>query len=164
MNRFSILLFCAVLFGCGGMSVSSAPADPGAYQKLTQAASALVETHRNNAASSANVDACTSEHARYDAEMRPMIEKLRSQSAGMDSCMTQMGKRSDADIAATCRSMMSELDSHNIAACASADLGVDKTEAVRHCGAMKTWLDSAEARAAYLASSTMGNMSGGACK
>ena len=151
MKRCSFLLACAgvVGLGCGGMSFGAV--DPAAYQGLTQEVAVVVETHRTNAAVAATVDACLNERARYDDEARPKLETMQSQSGGMDNCMMQMGRAGDADLAATCGSMMSELNSHKSAACASADANVNKAEAVRHCDAMKTWLAAAQKRASSLA-------------
>ena len=163
MKRFVLLVAFALTAGCGGMGNASAPADPAAYQKLTQDVVARVATHRANATGAETVSACVTEHTRYDAEVRPMLEKMQSQSGGMDSCMMQMGRSGDADLTATCGSMMSELDGHKTDACASADVAVDTNEAVRHCAAMEKGLAAANDRASYLAGS-MGNMSGGRCK
>ncbi|MHB8875645.1 MAG: hypothetical protein ACYC8T_18320 [Myxococcaceae bacterium] len=158
MNRFALLLTCALAAGCGpGMPAT----DPAAYQKLTQDSLAMVEMHRTNAAAM-TMSTCTTEHDRYDAEMRPMIDSLKAKSGGMDTCMKDMGKPADADLAAGCTSMMAELDSHKTAACASMDLAAQKTEATRHCDAMKTWLDTAKARASYLQSPMQGMSS--SCK
>lgn len=149
MNR-NFVVACAVISGCGGMG-SFGAVDPAAYKKLTQDATALVETHRTNASVSSTVDACKAEHSSYDAQTRPKLELMQSQSYGMDNCMMQMGRAGDADLAATCGSMMSELNSHRSAACASSDPDVNKREAVRHCDAMRSWLDSAQNRASSLA-------------
>ena len=163
MNRLVLILACAFTAGCGGIGNSPAPVDPAAYQKLTQDVVTRVATHRSNAAGAETVNACVAEHTRYDAEVRPLLERMKADSGGMDGCMMQMGKSGDADLSATCGSMMAELDGHKTHACASADAAVDKNEAARHCDAMDTWLASAKNRASYLAGS-MGGMSGGGCK
>ncbi len=149
MKYFSLLMACAVVVGCGGMSNSGA-VDSVAYRKLTQEVAALVGTHRTNAAVASTVDACLTERARYDVEVRPKLEMMQSQSGGMDNCMMQMGRAGDADLATTCGSMMSELNGHKTTACASTDATVNRAEAVRHCDAMKTWLDAAQNRASSL--------------
>ena len=147
VKRFFLLMACAVVVGCGGMR-SSGAVDPAGYRKLTQEVAALVETHRTNAAVASTVDACLTERARYEVEVRPKSEMMQFQSGGMDNCM--MGRAGDADLAVTCGSMMSKLNSHKAAACASADANVNKADAVRHCDAMKTWLDAAQNRASWL--------------
>lgn len=151
VKRFFLLMACAVVVGCGGMG-SSGAVYPAGYRTLTQEVAALVETHRTNAAVASTVDACLTERARYDVEVRPKLEMMQSQSRGMDNCMMQMGRAGDADLATTCGSMMSELNGHKTTACASADATVNKAEAVRHCDAMKTWLDAAQNRASSLGS------------
>lgn len=149
MKHFYLLMACAVVVGCGGVGNSGA-VDPAAYRKLTQEVAAVVETHRTNANVASTADACLTERARYDVEVRPKLEMMQSQSGGMDNCMMQMGRAGDADLAATCGSMMSELNAHKTTACASADATANKAEAVRHCDAMKTWLDAAQNRASSL--------------
>jgi len=152
MNRSLLLINFAVglafAVGCG-MPQSMTSADPAAYQQQALDLSAKVQAHRVLAADAGTVGDCTAEHTRYDGEVRPMLDKLQSLSGAMDSCMTKMGKAGDADMATTCTSMMSELDRHSTAACA-ADLAADKAEAVRHCDAMKTWLDTENTRATFL--------------
>ncbi len=162
MNRSLLLASLSVGFAVGcGMPMSKTPADPVAYQQLAMDIAGKVEAHRALAADAGTVPSCDSEHTRYDAEVRPMLDQMQSLSTGMDSCMMNMGKAGDADMASTCSSMMSELDRHKTAAC-GADLVADKAEAVRHCDAMKTWLDTENTRAAYL-SGGMGGM-GDRCK
>jgi hypothetical protein len=161
-RSFAFFTFAVGLaVGCGtGMSDTKTPGDPMAYQQLAMDASSKVESHRSQGNAAGTVDACNTEHMRYEGEVRTMLEKLQSLSAGMDSCMMQMGKAGDADMANTCSAMMAELGRHKTAACVS-DVTANKAEAVRHCDAMKTWLDSLKARATYL-SGGMGSMS--SCK
>ena len=151
MKHFYLLMAVPFVVRCGGMGNSGA-VDPAAYRKLTQEVAALVETHRTNAAVASTVDVCLTERDRYDVGVRPRLEMMQFQSGGMDNCMMQMGRAGGADLATTCGSMMSELNGHKTTACASADATVNKAEAVRHCDAMRTWLDAAQNRASLLES------------
>lgn len=157
MNRLCPVVAAVLVLACGGTT----PADPAAYQQTTQEALTQVETHRTNALAATTADGCMTEHSRYDAAVKSKIEMLKMQSGDMDRCMKQMSKPDDADVAATCDSMMSELESHRSAACAGAT-AANQAEATRHCDAMKTFLTRLKSRATYLAS-PMPGMSSSSC-
>jgi hypothetical protein len=105
---------------------------------------------------------CPAEKSRYEAQVRPMLDRMASMSVDTDACMNDMGHTGTADMQSTCRSMQAELDDHLAAACSTGDIA---GEAARHASAMHTMLQHETDRAATM-QSMMGDssmMSGGMC-
>ena len=67
---------------------------------------------------------------RYDAQVRPLLEHMRSGSGAMDQQMSSMGRAADADMTCGTEAMTAELDLHASIACASpTDMGPNESEA-----------------------------------
>jgi hypothetical protein len=90
---------------------------------------------------------CLSMHAGYDADVRPMVERMRDMSGSMDEHMASMGGAGHADMACGAAAMMAELDRHAAAACASATMPANAAEAAAHAGTMHDWAAHQRARA-----------------
>lgn len=124
-----VTVLVALVAGCGGMERS---ADVDAYQRVLSDALAAVETHAAAAIALAPAD-CGSEMARYEAEMRPMLDRMAGMSDDMDACMADMG-RASAEMQATCEAMRAEVDAHRDAACTTGDIAGGGS---RHASAMR---------------------------
>jgi hypothetical protein len=122
----------------------------GALQ-LAAAASA----YGTAAAAMADVAACRSEAAAYDDVVRPMVQQMRAIAAAVDRRMMSMGQASSADVQCGADAMLWELDRHRSLACAAADMGPNRTEALGHAQAMTEWADHQRVR-----SEEMGSMMG----
>jgi len=147
--------FGLAMVGCGG---TKAP-DIAAYQKLGADLSAAVESHETTCATLTTAD-CPGERSRYDAEVRPMLDRMLSMSGDMDACMNDMGYAASADMRGTCQSMRTELDSHLAAACTADIAG----EASRHAAVMGGMLQHEMDRSVAMQGMMGGSMmSGGMC-
>lgn len=164
-NRILIGSFAGLLLAS---CADETPApDVAAFRQLNEQLVAAVDTHENNTAAMTDMAACTAERDRYEAEARPIVDRMRDLSAGMDDCMMAMGRDSTADMQQTCGGMNDELTSHMGAACASSDLTRERAETERHCNAMRQMAQQEMGRADNMMQSggmMSGMMSGGMCR
>lgn len=148
----------AVVAGCGNDSNDSpgaGQADVQAYAALSQQISSAASGYGAAADATVDVSSCQSTHASYDAQVRPMVDRMRSMSGAMDQQMDMMGRTADADMSCGADAMAAELDHHDAAACTSTVMSANHAEATRHAAAMTTWADHQHARA-----DEMGSMMG----
>lgn len=141
--------------------------DVAAFRQLNEQLVAAVDTHQNNTMAMADMAACTAERDRYEAEARPIVDRMRDMSAGMDDCMMAMGRDSMADMLETCGGMNDEFTTHMGAACASSDLAQELAETERHCNAMRQMAQQEMGRADNMMQGggmMSGMMSGGMCR
>jgi hypothetical protein len=140
--------------------------DVVAFRQLNEQLAAAVDTHQTNTAAMPDMAGCTAERDRYEAEVRPIVDKMRDLSTGMDDCMMAMGRDSMADMQKTCGGMTDELTTHMGAACESSDLSQDRAESERHCNAMRRMAEQEIGRADNMmqrGGMMSGMMSGGTC-
>jgi hypothetical protein len=130
-----ILSACA----CGG-GHEWAPiqtSDAAAYRDLALRISDAAGRHRANDTNIADASSCRSEHSRYDAEVRPLLDRMSAMSGKMDSWMRCTGAGL-AEMEEGCQSMRAELDRHALAGCSTNSL-VNLGEVNRHYVVMADW-------------------------
>lgn len=159
------LLTAAVVLGCGGSSGNGTP-DVQGYTATAGQISAAAAAYGVAAGGTVDVPACQSAHAAYDAQVRPMVDRLQAMSGAMDERMTMMGRGGDADMTCGADAMDAELAHHAAAACASVGMDANHAEAERHAAAMESWAEHQRERADELGGMMgmggMGGMGGGA--
>lgn len=153
----AVLGLSLTLSACG----RSRMPDVAAYQKLAADVSVAVEKHAGNTRTLGPQD-CPAEMGRYEADVRPLLERMTDMSVEMDAHMRDMGRSGFADMQAGCRAMTAELDDHLAAACAAGDI---QAETTRHASAMAGMLGH-EMDDAVSMQEMMGGwmMSGGGCR
>jgi hypothetical protein len=150
-----VLAAVVVVAGCGNDSSGASQADVQAYAALSQQISSAASGYGAAAGATIDVSSCQSTHASYDAQVRPMVDHMRSMSGAMDQQMDMMGRAADGDMSCGAEAMAAELAHHDAAACASTVMSANHAEAARHVTAMTTWADHQHARA-----DEMGSMMG----
>jgi hypothetical protein len=167
MKRTAVAVSWVVLAACGGGgSGDSGPATTGQVQDFAasaQAISSAASSYGTTAAVMPDRAACTADQGAYDAQVRPLLEHMRSGSGAMDQQMSSMGRAADADMSCGTEAMTAELDLHASIACASpTDMGPNESEAARHVQVMTAWADHQRVRAEQMGSMMgMGSMPGG---
>lgn len=159
-----VLAAVLVVAGCGsdsGDSPGVGQADVQAYAALSRQISSAASGYRAAAEATVEVASCQSTHASYDAQIRPMVDRMRPMSGAMDQQMAMMGRTADGDMSCGADAMAAELDHHDAAACTSTVMSANHAEATRHATAMTTWADHQDARADEMGSMMgMGGMTG----
>jgi hypothetical protein len=154
MRVLSVGLVAAVaVAGCGD-STRDRP-DVQAYAGLARQISGAAAAYGTADDAASDVPSCQSAHAAYDANVRPMVDRMRAMSGDMDREMEMMGHGDEADMTCGADGMMAELDRHRTAACTSADMAANHAEADRHATAMGQWAEHQRMR-----SEEMGGMMG----
>jgi hypothetical protein len=103
---------------------------------------------------------CQAERDRYGAQMGPMVDQMNAMSGQMDGCMSMMGSAGASSFGSVCGSMQAELARHMGAACASADMSANASEATAHAQRMSGWAQSESSEAATMEPM----MTGGSCR
>src|SRR5512133_1605087 len=109
------VMAAAVAAACGSSSneqPSSGNEQPDVrgYATLAQQISATASAYATADDATSDVPGCQSRHGAYDAQVRPMVERMRAMSGGMDLQMEMMGDAADADMMCGADAMMAELD------------------------------------------------------
>lgn len=141
------VVVAASLVGCGGSSDGVGPAEVQAYSGLSRDVSQTVSAYATTAEVASDVPSCQAAHAAYDAQIGPMLDRVRSMSDGMDLEMEQMGHAESADMTCGADAMRAELAAHDAAACASTDMTENHAEVARHASEMEAWAEHQRARA-----------------
>jgi hypothetical protein len=167
MKRTVVAVSWVVLAACGGGgSGDSGPVTADEvldFSASAQAISSAASSYGTTAAVMPDRAACTTDQSAYDAQVRPLLEHMRSGSGAMDEQMSSMGRGADADMTCGTEAMTAELDLHASIACASpTDMGPNESEAARHVQVMTAWADHQRVRAEQMGSTmNMGGMPGG---
>jgi hypothetical protein len=140
-----------VVAGCGSDNHGVNQADVQAYAALSQQLSTAATTYGAAASATIDVESCQSTNASYDAQVHPMVDRMRSMSGAMDQQMGTMGHTGDADMTCGADAMAAELAHHDAVACASTMMSSNHDEAARHATAMTAWADHQHARADEMA-------------
>jgi len=149
-RTFVAACLVAAAAACGSEGGTEAT-QVAAFRAAADGIDAAATAYGRAAATIPDPDACLSMHAGYDADVRPMIERMRELSGWMDDHMASMGHAGHADLACGADAMAAELDRHAAAACASAtDLAADAAEAAAHAAAMHDWAEHQRVRAGEL--------------
>lgn len=135
-----------VVTGCGSDAHGVSQADVQAYGALSRQISTAATAYGTAANATIDVTNCNSTHATYDAQVHPMVDRMRSMSGAMDQQMGMMGHSVDADMACGADAMTSELAHHDAVACTST-MSANHEEATRHTAAMVAWADHQDSRA-----------------
>jgi hypothetical protein len=136
------LALLVVMGSLGCMPASLSSADIAAYKSLGSQIEAAVSLHRSNMLGGTDLGACPSETGRYQAEVSPLLDQMSSMSPSIDACAQGMGHAGMANLGQTCNSMHHELETHVQQGCMG-NLGQIQSEAIRHSGAMGSYLDHA---------------------
>jgi len=167
MKRTVVAVSWVALAACGGGgSGDGGPATPSQVRDFStsaQAISSAASSYGTTAAVMPDHAACTADQAAYEAQVRPLLEHMRSGSGAMDQQMTSMGRAPDADMTCGTEAITAELDLHAAIACASpTDMGPNESEAARHVRVMTAWADHQRVRSDQMGSMMgMGGMAGG---
>ena len=158
-------LVVAVVVGvaaCSGSSPNGSSADVLALASVSQDMSAAVATYRTSAAAMSDSSTCLAAQASYDAQLGPMLDRMKQMTGALDDHMRSMGHTGDADMTCASNAMAAEVARHQAAACTS---GVDanKAEAAHHADAMDDMIDHQGMRATEMGSAMgmAGMMDGG---
>jgi hypothetical protein len=164
MKRTIGVVSWAVLSACGGGGASVTTADQVRdFDATAQAISSAASSYGTATAAMPGLAACTADESGYEAQVRPLLDHMRTGSAGMDTLMSSLGPRADADMACATSAMAAELAHHAAIACASpTDMSPNESEAARHVQAMIAWADHQHVRTEQMGSMMgMGGMAGG---
>ena len=160
--RPAIVFIALAAAGCGAGSGPGSGADAQALNALAQDVSSTAAAYAGKAASMADEGTCTADETQYDAQVRPMIDEMKTMGPTMDHWMSSLGRSSDADMACAAQAMAAELDRHRGAACASlTDMGPNELEAQQHVATMTQWADHQMVRSYSMGSATGMGVSGG---
>lgn len=131
---------------CGSSGESSSNSTPAntsditTYQQLATNVQNGATTYRTTMmAPTTTVADCRRVHDAYDAQVRPWVSRMVQMRGAMDQYMNNHGGASVADFSCTSATMMYELDRHRTAACTSADISANRTEASGHVDAMLSY-------------------------
>ncbi len=136
-----------VAAGCGSDTQHVSQADVQGYATLSQQISSTASSYGTAAGATVDPSSCLSTHGSYDAQVRPMVDRMRSMSGAMDQQMDMMGRAADGDMSCGVDAMGAELDHHDAVACTSTAMSANHAEATRHAAAMTGWADHQHARA-----------------
>jgi hypothetical protein len=165
-GKMIALSLAAAAAACGGSSNDgggNGTTDVQTFNTTSQAIAATASSYGTNAASMPGLAACSSDETGYDAQVRPMVQQMRTLSGGMDDRMRSMGQLSSADMACGSDAMLAELDLHQAIACASpTDMTPNESEAERHAQVMAAWAEHQRIRSVEVGSMMgMGGMGPG---
>lgn len=142
-----VLTATAILVAaCGNDRHGVSQADAQAYSALAQQIGSSALAYGTAASATIDVASCTSTHASYDAQVHPMVDRMRSMSGAMDEQMDMMGHGADGDMSCGADAMATELAHHDAVACTSTMMA-NRDEATHHAAAMVGWADHQHARA-----------------
>lgn len=156
----AVLLMGAFVAGCGGSMSGGGTSDVSTFAGTAGQIAGAASSYATTAGATADVPSCQSAHAAYDAQVRPMVDRMRSMGGAMDDRMASMGHPEEADMMCGVDAMSAELAHHDAAACASVDgMPANHAESARHAAAMEAWADHERIRADDL-DGMMGMMDG----
>ena len=130
--RSLMLVATMVAAGCGGSS-SMLSQRIGDYRATANSLAVVVDAHAKSTAA-ADPSTCAAAMADYASKAGALVDRMQSMSGGMDQCMSSLGRADQADFAANCAAIRSELDAHAKSGCSATDLAAEMT---RHGAAMK---------------------------
>lgn len=149
---------CACGMGMGNHGGSGV--DTQAYAAVAQQIGTVASAYGIAAAATPDPATCHSAHMSYDAQVHPMVGRMRSMSAAMDDHMGTMGGGAMADMTCGVDAIADELAHHDSSACTST-MTANHDEAARHVAAMVAWAGHQHARADQMSGMTGGGMMGG---
>jgi uncharacterized protein (DUF111 family) len=165
MTRVAIPALVLALAACGSSKSEPNTTEIQAFNTAAVAVSAAAVDYGVHAASMTSQATCITARDAYDTTARPLVGELQRMGASMDAMMGSMGHRDSGDMGCSANAMMSELDRHRIAACASTtDLNLDKAEAQVHVATMEIWANHEMGRShdlGSMAGMAMGGMADG---
>lgn len=141
-----VLASVLVAAGCGSDRHGLSRADVQAYAALAQRIGSSASAYGTEANATVDPTACHSAHASYDAQVHPMLARMRAMSGAMDQEMSMMGHGLDGDMSCGADAMAAELAHHDAVACTST-MTANHDEATRHAAAMVGWAGHQHARA-----------------
>ncbi len=159
--QFRMAALLALLASGCGSNMSHTNADVQAYQALALGVSSGVQSYRSQAAAMADLASCNGAASQYDAQVRPMVQRMEDMSGSMDTMMDSQGRGSHGDMGCMSAAMRAELDEHKTMACASADMAANQAEATRHADSMEGYAAHQQARAEEMMSMMGGGMMSG---
>lgn len=151
VTRIALILGTLATTACGGTGApgsTSGAAQTAArdYQTTGQSLSAAVAQYQAASAAMPDVAACTTTLAAYEAQVSPLIDRMRTASGAMDQYMDDYMGRSAADMACVAAAIALEYQRHLGVACAAPTLTGDRTEAAQHVATMSSWIDHQKVR------------------
>ncbi len=156
MKTVTSVAVAFLLAACGmSRTASMSQADIAAYDQAAAGTGGAVATYRAAAETASSPAECASAVARYDAQVRPMLDRMKEMAGRMDQHMTGMGSHAGADMQCGMDVMVEELEHHLAVACTLPDVAADRAEAERHCDTMQAFVDHMRMRA-----DEMGSMMG----
>ncbi|MBI3181101.1 MAG: hypothetical protein HYZ28_03055 [Myxococcales bacterium] len=105
-------------------------------RSLALEVSSAADQHEASVAEAPDVEVCRTERERYDAKVRPMLERMAAMSGEMPCCTMCMGTSVGGS---GCMSMMEELERYGGVACGAPEMSSNRLETSRHCLAMRTF-------------------------
>lgn len=148
--RTLAILGAVAATACGdpANSPSNTPAQTAAssYQALGQDMATAVAQYQAATATMPNVSTCQAAEAAYEANIRPMIDRMKTASAAMDQHWAGEMGPTGVDMACVAAAMAAEFERHRAVACAAPDVTVDHAEATHHGQTMAGWVDHQRVR------------------
>jgi galactitol-specific phosphotransferase system IIB component len=140
--KFVAVVSTLAIMACGGgMDSSSEVASKlAAYQALGQQVETTVTAYGAETATLADVAACETAHARYEAAMAGMVEPMRQMSAELDQHMDGMG-HGGFDMGCVADALAAEFEHHHAEACTGADVAADEQAAASHVATMDRFVE-----------------------
>lgn len=145
MRPLAFVIGCVPLAGalaCGSsdtVAVATPHVDTSTvteYQSYAADLQTSLTAYGGTMMSSSTLTSCRAAHEQYDAAARPTVVKMVDMGKAMDAFMETHAGEMITDMSCVAAAMLTELDRHAAAACASTDETANRTEVGRHVGAM----------------------------
>lgn len=159
VNRIALILGTIAATACGGSAgtaSTSAAAQTAArnYQSTGQDLATAVAQYQSATATMPDVMACRASEATYEAQVGPMIDRMKTASTAMDQYMDDYMGPAAADMACVAAAMALEYQRHVGVACAAVTVTGDQTEAAQHTATMSYWIDHQKVRYEQMGAAT----------
>lgn len=142
-----VVVAAAIACDSGSQTSSVGASEVTTYQDLADHVATSATAYRTTMMDARTTGAmCADVHARYDAEVRPLIDHMLALSGDMDGFINAHHGSGHADMECDATSMMHELDAHATVACSWANVDDDRAEVARHVGSMSGYTYHAQQR------------------
>jgi hypothetical protein len=138
-KHLRVAVALAFVAACGASSNGNVTSnDITSFEQLALDASSASASYRTSMMGPTmnSIDACSSIHAAYYAQVQPWVSEMVQRSQVMDTKVESLGDPGGADYECVANSMMAELEHHHAMSCTSTELVLDQNEAARHSQAM----------------------------
>ena len=151
LKRLAVILGTIAATACGGPAgtpSTSTDAQTAArnYQAIGQDLGTAVAQYQSATATMQDVTACQAAEATYQAQVGPMIDRMKTASEVMDHYMDEHMGTGASDMTCVADAMELEYQRHVGAACGAATMADNETEAAHHAASMFDWMEHQRVR------------------